>query len=179
MEAVGKRRAFAGQTEVEPSDVPRIEKEPFRESRGKSVWRLCTVRSLVKLDVTMHMHYLSTVLARCAAQESVMTALAQEVSKLTDRYQTTVPTGVRRQLKLRKGDQIRYCTEPSGRVYIEPLRDTNSDPALGAFLDFIEADIKAHPERLKAFDGALLERLKALVGDVEVDLDAALSPDDE
>ena len=49
-----------------------------------------------------------------------MTALAQDVSKLTDRYQTTVPAGVRKQLKLGKGDQIRYCTEPSGRVYIEP-----------------------------------------------------------
>ncbi|MBR9852949.1 MAG: regulator, partial [Rhodobacteraceae bacterium] len=46
-----------------------------------------------------------------------MTALAQDVSKLTDRYQTTVPAGVRKQLKLGKGDQIRYCTEPSGRVY--------------------------------------------------------------
>ena len=42
-----------------------------------------------------------------------MTALAKDVSKPTDRYQTTVPAGVRKQLKLGKGDQIRYCTEPS------------------------------------------------------------------
>lgn len=109
-----------------------------------------------------------------------MAALAQEVSKLTDRYQTTVPSGVRKQLNLGKGDQICYCTETSGRVYIEPLRKSDGgDQALGAFLAFIEADIKAHPERLKAFDGGLHARLKALVGDVEVDLDAALSPDDE
>lgn len=108
-----------------------------------------------------------------------MTALAEEVSKLTDRYQTTVPSGVRRQLKLGKGDQIRYRTEPNGRVYIEPLREADGDPALRAFLDFIESDIRARPERLKALDGALHARLEALVGDVEVDLDAALSPDDE
>lgn len=108
-----------------------------------------------------------------------MTVLTQEVSKLTDRYQTTVPSGVRKQLRLGKGDQIRYCIEASGRVYIEPLRDPEADPALGAFLDFLAADIKAHPERLKAFDSALHARLKALVGDVEVDLEAALSPDDE
>ena len=108
-----------------------------------------------------------------------MTALAQEVSKLTDRYQTTVPSGVRKQLKLSKGDQIRYCTDSNGRVYIEPVRAEDNDPALGAFLDFIEADIKAHPKRLRAFDGALHARLKALVGDVDVDLDEALSPDDE
>jgi len=108
-----------------------------------------------------------------------MTVLAQEISTLTDRYQTTVPSGVRKQLKLEKGDRIRYCTEPSGRVYIEPVRAEEGDPALGAFLDFLEADVKAHPERLRALDGALHDRMKALVGDVDVDLDAPLSPDDE
>ena len=77
-----------------------------------------------------------------------------------------------------EGDQIRYRTEPNGRVYIEAVHD-GPDPALGAFLQLLEADIHAHPERLKAFDGALHERLKALVGDVEVDLDATLSADDE
>ena len=107
-----------------------------------------------------------------------MVALAQDVSKLTDRYQTTVPSGVRKHLKLRKGDQIRYCTEASGRVYIEAVNET-ADPAIGAFLDFLETDIQAHPERLKAFDGALHDRLKALVGDVAIDLDETLSADDE
>jgi len=108
-----------------------------------------------------------------------MTALAPDVSKLTDRYQTTVPSGVRKQLNLRKGDQIRYHTEPNGRVYIEAVRAEDADPALGAFLDFIEADIANHPDRLRAFDGALHDRLAALVGDVEIDLDAPLLPDDE
>jgi antitoxin PrlF len=108
-----------------------------------------------------------------------MTALAQDVSKLTDRYQTTVPAGVRKQLKLGKGDRIRYCTEASGRVYIEPVRAEEDDPALGTFLDFVEADIKAHPNRIRAFDGALHGRLAALVGDVDVDLDAPLSLEDE
>jgi len=87
--------------------------------------------------------------------------------------------GVRKQLKLGKGDQIRYCTEPSGRVYIEPVRAEEEDPVLGAFLDFVEADIKAHPDRIRAFDGALHDRLAALVGDVDVDIDAPLSLEDE
>lgn len=107
-----------------------------------------------------------------------MAVLAEDVSKLTDRYQTTVPSAVRKHLQLGKGDQIRYRTEPNGRVYIEAVHDV-PDPALGAFLQLLEADIHAHPERLTAFDGALHERLKALVGDVEVDLDATLSVDDE
>ncbi|MEI5679546.1 MULTISPECIES: type II toxin-antitoxin system PrlF family antitoxin [unclassified Mesorhizobium] len=54
-----------------------------------------------------------------------------------------------------------------------------ADPVLGASLDFLEADIQTHPERLQAFDGALRDRLEALVGDVEVDLDSTLSADDE
>ena len=108
-----------------------------------------------------------------------MAVIAQDVAKLTDRYQTTVPSGVRKQLKLGKGDQIRYCTEPSGRVYIEPLRAGEDDPVLGAFLDFIETDVQAHPERLRVFGGGLHDRLKGLVGDVDVDLDEPLSPDDE
>lgn len=108
-----------------------------------------------------------------------MNALAENISKLTDRYQTTVPSGVRKQLKLGKGDQIRYRTESSGRVYIESVHTGEGDPAVGAFLDFIEADIKAHPERLGRFEGALHDRLKALVGDMEVDLDEPLSPHDE
>lgn len=125
------------------------------------------------------MHYLQSIVTAMFAWEFDVTALTQDISKLTDRYQTTVPAGVRKQLKLSKGDQIRYCTEPNGRVYIEPVRADENDPALDAFLDFIEADIKAHPERLGAFDGGLHSRLKALVGDVDVDLDEPLSPDDE
>ncbi|MFG6612037.1 hypothetical protein [Sulfitobacter sp. 1A12057] len=35
------------------------------------------------------------------------------------------------------------------------------DPALDAFLGFIEADIKMHPEGLQALNGGLHDRLKA------------------
>jgi len=108
-----------------------------------------------------------------------MVACVQEVSKLTDRYQTTVPAGVRRQLKLRKGDQLRYHIEDTGRVYLEAANQAEGDPALRKFLDFLEADIVAHPERLVAFDGGLRDRLQTLVGDVDVDLEEALSPNDE
>jgi antitoxin PrlF len=37
----------------------------------------------------------------------------------------------------------------------------------------------SHPERLKAIDAALVQRVQALTSGVEVDLDAALSSDDE
>ena len=35
-----------------------------------------------------------------------MAAISEEFSKITSRYQTTVPSGVRKQLKFGKGDQI-------------------------------------------------------------------------
>lgn len=108
-----------------------------------------------------------------------MTALTQHISKLTARFQTTVPSAVRNRLKLNKGDQIRYSIDADGRVYIEPVRDEGGDPAITAFLDSVEADIMAHPERIRVFGGAMHDRLKALVGDTDVDLEQPLSPDDE
>ena len=82
-------------------------------------------------------------------------------------------------LNLRKGDRINYQVEDDGRVYIEAAREQEADPALGAFLDVLEADIKAHPERLRLLDSAFVERIQALVGNEHVDLDAPLSDDDE
>ncbi|MBL4806393.1 MAG: type II toxin-antitoxin system PrlF family antitoxin [Rhodobacteraceae bacterium] len=102
----------------------------------------------------------------------------RDFSTLTDRYQTTVPSSIRKVLKLHKRDKLCYNVETDGRVYIESIQDT-PDPALGAFLDLLQADVIANPQRLSAFDGALHDRLSALIGDVDVDLDAKLSPDDE
>ncbi|MBI2969165.1 MAG: type II toxin-antitoxin system PrlF family antitoxin, partial [Gammaproteobacteria bacterium] len=39
-------------------------------------------------------------------------------STLTARYQTTVPNTVRKALRLRKRDKIRYSIEPDGRVIL-------------------------------------------------------------
>ena len=54
-----------------------------------------------------------------------------------------------------------------------------SVPVLGQFLGFLARDIANHPERLQAVDAGLVQRLQSLVGSVEVDLNAALSADDE
>ena len=59
------------------------------------------------------------------------------------------------------------------------LLTSNEDPALEQILDSLAHDITRHPERLKPIDEHLMQRIKALVGGMEVDLDAPLSGNDE
>lgn len=101
-------------------------------------------------------------------------------STLTDRYQTTVPEPVRLALKLGKRDKIHYKIMGDGEVLLSRAPAAgDDDPVLGSFLDFLARDMKAHPERLQAIDPGLVQRVQALVGGVEIDLDAPLAAEDE
>jgi antitoxin PrlF len=109
-----------------------------------------------------------------------MPATLQAESTLTDRYQTTVPETVRRALRLGKRDKIHYTIRPDGEVVLSrAAADSDDDPALAPFLAFLARDLAEHPERIEAVDADFVRRLQALVGGVEVDLDAPLSADDE
>jgi antitoxin PrlF len=110
-----------------------------------------------------------------------MTSATFEVeSKLTSRYQTTVPAPIRRALKLRKCDHIRYSIQSDGSVLLARVTEEEAkDPAIGHFLAFLARDIEQHPERLQTFDPSLRDRIQSLVGHINVDLNATLSPDDE
>lgn len=101
-------------------------------------------------------------------------------STLTDRYQTTVPETVRRALRLGKRDRIHYSIRADGEVVLTRAADhVTDDPALLPFLALLARDIAEHPEQLQALDAGLAQRLQHLVGDAEIDLDAALAADDE
>ena len=109
-----------------------------------------------------------------------MASTLEVESTLTDRYQTTVPETVRRALGLSKRDKIHYTIRPNGEVVLTRVEvSEQDDPVLGQFLGFLARDIARHPDRLQALDASLVRRLQSLVGDIEVDLDAALSADDE
>ena len=112
--------------------------------------------------------------------ETAMAATLEVESTLTDRYQTTVPETVRRALKLGKRDKIHYTIRSSGEVVLTRVEASDGDdPVLSQFLGFLAADITRHPERLQAVDAGLVQRLQSLVGGVDVDLDTALSADNE
>lgn len=108
-----------------------------------------------------------------------MPAAMEVESTLTDRYQTTVPETVRRALRLGKRDKIHYTIRPGGEVVLTRAESTGEDPVLGQFLEFLARDIGNHPERLQSLEAGFVQRLRGLTDKVEVDLDAALSADDE
>ncbi|MFZ4539987.1 type II toxin-antitoxin system PrlF family antitoxin [Propionivibrio sp.] len=101
-------------------------------------------------------------------------------STLTDRYQTTVPETVRRVLHLGKRDKIHYTIRPSGEVVLSRANFSGGDdPVLGQFLTFLAGDIANHPEHLQIIDIGLVQHIRSLVGNIDVDLDATLSTDSE
>lgn len=107
-----------------------------------------------------------------------MAATFELESTLTDRYQTTVPDGVRRTLKLGKRDRIRYLVQEDGSVVLQRA-DEIDDPVLGSFLDFLARDIATRPQRVHVIDAGLAKRMRTLVKGVKVDLEAALDSDGE
>ena len=111
-----------------------------------------------------------------------MPATLEVESTLTDRYQTTVPETVRRALRLGKRDKIQYTIRPGGEVVLTRVDAAEGeDPVLGQFLGFLARDIASHPERLQAIDSTFVQHIQALASGIEVDLDldAPLSADDE
>jgi antitoxin PrlF len=124
----------------------------------------------------MHYHAYT----RFSTSEITMPATLEAESTLTDRYQTTVPETVRRALRLRKRDKIQYVIRPSGEVVLTRASDSEGDdPLLGQFLGFLARDFATHPERLQSLSSSLVQRIQSLVGEVNVDLDAPLTADDE
>jgi len=100
-------------------------------------------------------------------------------STLTDKYQTTMPGVVRKALGLKKRDRISYTILPEGDVLLRRAPDAVEDPAICAFLAFLAQDISQNPGHIQSLDASLRATLSELVDGVELDLDAALSPEDE
>ncbi len=126
----------------------------------------------------MQLHYHSRI--RLINIEILMaTDLIQAESTLTDRYQTTIPDSVRKALRLNKRDRIHYVIQPNGQVIISKADQPEDDPVLGEFLSFLAQDIRDNPQHIQAFSSDLVNRVQSLVANVEFDIDAPLSDEDE
>src|SRR5882757_4669848 len=101
-------------------------------------------------DMVMRSHY--HVRTHHTFPESVMASLEIE-STLTDRYQTTVPDAIRRTLKLRKRDKIRYVVRPDGAVLLTRAEaHEESDPVVGKFLAFLASDMEVHLTQIRGIN---------------------------
>jgi antitoxin PrlF len=109
-----------------------------------------------------------------------MTSSLEVESKLTDRYQTTVPESIRRALNLSKRDKLHYTLRSNGEVLLSRANTAEEDdPVLGRFLSFLSGDMDSNPTRLSAVGSNLQSRIQNLVEDSQVDLDEPLSAEDE
>lgn len=99
-------------------------------------------------------------------------------STLTDRFQTTIPSGVRQAMHLKKREKIRYTLQPDGSVVLSRA-DDETDPVLGEFLEFLVKDIQHHPENIQPISQTLVARIDELVGKTDIDLDAPLDEADD
>ena len=110
-----------------------------------------------------------------------MPAVLQAESTLTSRYQTTIPSVVRRALHLSKQDRIRYTVQPDGGVVLSRAEEPeeHNDPVLEPFLALLAKDIEEHPERLRPLDTKLLAHARELVEGVEFDINEPLPEDDD
>lgn len=101
-------------------------------------------------------------------------------AKLTDRYQTTIPTAVRSELGLGKRDLIEFIKSDDGHLVLRRARPESRSnehefsPQILAWLKFIQSDHSARPNQFVVLDDAFFAEAKDLTKDIEVDLDSSL-----
>jgi antitoxin PrlF len=101
--------------------------------------------------------------------------MATLMSKITTKFQTTVPSGVRKALDLAPGDQVSYVIRGNRALIIKARAEEPRDPALDGFLALLTRDITSHPERLKNLSPSLIARLRNATAKIDVDLDSRIT----
>jgi antitoxin PrlF len=90
--------------------------------------------------------------------KAIASTLCSEVT-LTDRYQMTI-------------------LQSDGILAIAGVTQTESDPILKPFLDLLAQDIEHNPQRLQPISDDLIDRIRSLVSDVDVDLNESIDEDE-
>lgn len=107
-----------------------------------------------------------------------MGALLKEESTITAKGQTTVPKSIRQALGVDYGGRIAFFVDDQHRVYVEKAAEDASDPVVDRFLEFLARDMSKNPgTSVVALPASLRDRVAALVGEMDVDLDAGIDGD--
>jgi len=94
-------------------------------------------------------------------------------SRVTSQSRTTLPRQVREALGIRPGEDV-LAWEIRGSAAIvrrAAEEQDEEDPALLPFLQLLEQDIAAHPDRLRAIPEGLYRRLLTVTDGLEADSD--------
>jgi antitoxin PrlF len=98
---------------------------------------------------------------------------------VTKRGQTTLPSAIRKVLKVTAADdRVVFRVQKDGSVILTK-KEAPGDPVIAAFLKFIADDTRSNVGSLRPVTAEWLAAMETLVEGVEVDLEAALSDDDE
>lgn len=98
-------------------------------------------------------------------------------STLTDRYQTTIPTSVRKELGLGKRDLIEFVQAEDGSILLRravPEEPVEFPEELIAWIQLLDKDQQQNPGQFQVLDEEFFATAKAIVGDLEVDLNQDL-----
>ena len=99
----------------------------------------------------------------------------EEISTITAKGQTTIPKAVRQALGVNYGGRIAFRVSDGGVTVCRA--DVDEDPVIESFLGFLAADLKKHPEAVKALTPEFAARIAALTAGIEIGLDDEIDGD--
>ena len=101
-------------------------------------------------------------------------ARIEKTCTVTSKGQTTLPLAIRQMLGVPDGGRILVRTD-GRQVVLEAVEEEHTDPAIGAFLSMMAADIAAG--RVETMPDGLVASMRQALTDVDADLDAPIEGD--
>lgn len=98
-----------------------------------------------------------------------MVAVLEKASTIYKKGQTTLPLEVRNALGVNPGDSVTFRVEGDGTVLVRRTEESDQDPAIEAFLEFLAEDMQNRPHAIRALTRSLERSLRAIIEETEID----------